>query len=232
MKINIYSFLFVMTLFITTAASAQDIPNSRDFPVRDFDKLYIEGGYKVILYQTSDPFLKVKAPADNYIDELEVQTDAESLRLSVKRSYLNLNRMELHIGFSTLKELHVEGGISLSTDGFVSVDDLRLHVEGGAKGDLKLKARTLEVTSNGGVVFDLSGVADRLSVKVAGAGHVNARELTAREVYFRVEGLGFGSVHATDVLDAQIEGMGKITYVGNPETRRIVNGLGSVVPYE
>ncbi len=232
MKLKIYSLLVVMSLFVATAVSAQDIPNSRDFPVRDFDKLYIEGGYKVILYQTSDPFLKVKAPADNYIDELEVQTDAQSLRLSVKRSFLNLNRMELHIGFSNLKELHVEGGITLSTDGFVSVDDLSLHIEGGAKGDLKLKARSLEVTSNGGVVFDLSGVTDKLSVKVAGAGHVNARELTAREVFFRVEGLGFGSVHATDILDVRIEGMGKVTYVGNPETRRIVNGLGSVVPYE
>ena len=114
----------------------------------------------------------------------------------------------------------------------MSVDDLSLQVEGGAKGGLKLKARSLEVTSNGGVVFDLSGITDKLSVKVAGAGHVDARELTAREVFFRVEGLGFGSVHATDILDVRIEGMGKVTYVGNPETRRIVNGLGSVVPYE
>ena len=232
MKLLIRSMLVVFILVFSTVLIAQEIPNSRDFAVSDFEKLYIEGGYKVILYQTSDPFLKVKAPADNYIDDLVVEVDARTLRLSVKRSYLNLNRMELHIGFSNLKELHVEGGITLSTDGFVSVDDLNLHVEGGAKGDLKLKARSLEVTSNGGVVFDLSGVADKLSVKVAGAGHVNARELTAKEVFFRIEGLGFGSVHATDLLDVRIEGMGKVTYVGDPETRRIVNGLGSVVPYE
>jgi hypothetical protein len=82
------------------------------------------------------------------------------------------------------------------------------------------------------MVFDLSGVTDKLSVKMAGAGHVNARELTAKEVFFRIEGLGFGSVHATELLDVRIEGMGKVTYVGDPETRRIVNGLGSVVPYE
>ena len=232
MKHFIRLMLVGIAFVFSTVLSAQDIPNSRDFPVSDFEKLYIEGGYKVILYQTADPFLKVKAPADNYIDDLVVDVDANSLQLSVKRSYLNLNRMELHIGFSNLKELHVEGGITLSTEGFVSVDDLNLHVEGGAKGDLRLKARSLEVVSNGGMVFDLSGVTDKLSVKMAGAGHVNARELTAKEVFFRIEGLGFGSVHATELLDVRIEGMGKVTYVGDPETRRIVNGLGSVVPYE
>jgi len=47
-------------------------------------------------------------------------------------------------------------------------------------------------------------------------------------VIFRVEGVGFGSVHATRLLDVKIEGVGKVTFKGKPELKRIVEGLGSV----
>lgn len=211
--------------------SAQDEPYTRTIPVKEFSSIYIEGGYRVYLYQTSDPYLKIKAPSDSHIDALDVESDSRKLRLSVKRQQLTLSRMELHIGFSNLEELHISGGVKLTTDGFVSVEDLRIRIDGAVNGNIKLKARSVEVISNGGSVFDLSGVTDRLSVEVAGAGHVNARELTAKNVTFSVEGVGFGSVYATDDLDVRIEGLGKVTYSGNPKVKRLVEGLGSVVQY-
>lgn len=96
---------------------------------------------------------------------------------------------------------------------------------------MKMKAQSVDVVTNGGAVFDLSGITGALSVKVAGAAHVNAREMTAKEVTFRVEGVGFGSVHATDLLDVKIEGVGKVTYKGTPTVRRIIEGLGKVEEY-
>lgn len=212
-------------------STAQDSPYTRTIAVEDFSRIYIEGGYRVYLYQTSDPYLKVKAPTDSHIDALDIKSDSRALRLLVKRQHLNLSRMELHIGFSNLEELHISGGVKLSTDGFVAVEDLLVRIDGAVNGNLRLKARSVEVVSNGGSVFDLSGVTDRLTVKVAGAGHVNARELTAKNVTFSVEGVGFGSVHASGDLDVKIEGVGKVTYSGNPKVKRLVEGLGSVVQY-
>jgi hypothetical protein len=121
--------------------------------------------------------------------------------------------------------------MKLVTDGFVEVDDFKVLVEGGARVNMKIKARSIGVVSNGSAIFDLSGITGTLSVKVAGAGHVNARELTAKEVTFRVEGVGFGSVYATDLLDVKIEGVGKVTYKGSPTVRRIIEGLGKVEEY-
>lgn len=223
--------LAVILLFSGLAAcnvSGQEEGNTRNFPVKEFNRIYVEGGYRVYLYQTADPFLRIKAPTESHIDALDVSFNENNLRLSVARRQINLSRMELHIGFKNLEELHISGGVKLSTDGYVSLDRLTVVVEGAVNADMKLKAGTLEVVSNGGSVFDLSGVADKLTVKVAGAGHINARELTAKQVEFRVEGLGFGSVHATDELDVRIEGMGKVTYVGDPNVKRVVEGLGSV----
>jgi hypothetical protein len=231
MKFRFFAVLLAFTSIFAFTVTGQEDAYTRNIPVNDFSRIYIEGGYRVFLYQTSDPYLKVKAPTDNHIDALEIESSLENLKLSVARRQFNLSHMELHIGFSNLEELHISGGVKLSTDGYVALEYLRVYTEGAVSGDMKLKAGTVEVISNGASFFELSGVADLLTVRVAGAAHVNSRELTAKAVQFRVEGLGFGSVHAAEELDVRIEGVGKVTYTGKPNVKRFVEGLGSVSEY-
>jgi len=224
--------VFLMScLFSFGLVSAQDKDdrNMRSYQVADFNKIAIEGNYRVYLFQTSSPYLKIKAPSDDMYDAIDVQSDGRSLKLSVRKNGFNLSKIELHIGFRELEELHIAGGFKIKTDGYVEVRDLKILAEGGVNVDLKMKAQSIEVISNGGAIFDMAGVTERFFVKVAGAGHVNAREMVAREVTFRVEGVGFGSVHATELLDVKIEGVGKVTYNGDPEVKRIIEGLGKVV---
>lgn len=231
MKTLSLTLLLLISALAACTVNGQDESGTREIPVKEFNRIYVEGGYRVFLYQTDEPFLRIKAPTQSHIDALDIHSGENNLRLSVARRQINLSRMELHIGFRDLEELHISGGVKLSTDGYVSLDHLIVFTEGAVNGNVKLKSSSIEVTSNGGSVFDLEGITDKLTVKVAGAGHVNARELTAKEVVFRVEGLGFGSVHATEELDVRIEGMGKVTYVGNPNITRVVEGLGSVKPW-
>ncbi len=231
MKFRFFAVLFSFFAISACTVSGQEDAYTRTIPINEFSRIYIEGGYRVVLYQTSDPFLRIKAPTENHIDALDIESNTENLKLSVKRRQFNLSRMELHIGFSHLEELHISGGVKLSTDGYVALDHLSIYTEGAVSGDMKLKAGTVKVTSNGASLFELAGVAGLLTVKVAGAAHVNARELTAKEVQFRVEGLGFGSVHAVEELDVRIEGVGKVTYSGSPNVKRVVEGLGSVSEY-
>lgn len=229
--------LFVWTILLSFSnlniVKAQEPvdKNKRDYPVSNFDKVYIEGNYRVYLYHSDKPFLKIEAPSDDMYDAIEVDSDGSSLRLSVRKKNFNLNRIELHLGFPILEELKVSGGIKLTTDGYLDVNDLDILLEGGANVDMSLKARNIHVKSEGGVILEMRGVAETLAVKVSGAGHVNARELACKEVNFRVEGVGFGSVYATDLLDVKIEGVGKVTYKGQPEIKRIIEGLGKVEQY-
>jgi len=223
----------LLSLSLLSVVNAQNLndKNKRDYPVSNFDKVYMEGNYRVYLYHSEKPFLKIEAPSDDMYDAIEVNSDGGSLKLSVRKKHFNLNRIELHLGFPTLKELEVSGDIKLTTDGYLDVNDLDIKVEGGASVDMSLKAKNITVASAGAVILEMRGVAERLAVKVSGAGHVNARELISKEVNFRVEGVGFGSVYATDLLDVKIEGVGKVTYKGNPEIKRIIEGLGKVEQY-
>jgi len=230
-QLMLYVILFIFIGMNVTNAQNPSDKNKRDYPVGNFDKIYLEGNYRVYLYESEKPFLKVEAPSDDMYDAIKVDSDAGALKLSVTKKRMYLNRVELHIGFPDLKELEVSGDIKLTTDGYIDVTHLAVLLEGAANVDMSLKAENIRVTCEGGVILELRGVADNLEVKVSGAGHVNARELTTKEVTFRVEGVGFGSVYAVNLLDVRIDGVGKVTYKGDPEIKRIIAGLGKVEQY-
>ena len=230
---HLFVWMILISFPFVQAASGQDNPdkNKRIYPVGNFDKILLEGNYRVYLYHSEKTFLKIEAPSDDMYDAIEVNSNNGALQLSIKKTRFYLNRIELHIGSPNLRELEVSGDIKLTTDGFLDVNDLDLLVQGGANVDMSLKAKNIAVRCEGAVLLELRGVADNLSVKISGAGHVNARELTAKEVTIRVEGVGFGSVYATNLLDVKIEGVGKVTYKGNPDIKRIISGLGKVEQY-
>ncbi|MCL1822091.1 MAG: DUF2807 domain-containing protein, partial [Prolixibacteraceae bacterium] len=153
--------LFIM-LSLSQYGFAQDLAE-RQIELNAFESLYIEGGFRVYLYQVSKPYLLVKAPGDNQIDALIVENDAEDKSLLIKRGHLNLNRVELHIGFKKLELLHISGGVKLQTDGYLDMEDFSLLLEGGVTGNIKMKSQSMDVVSKGGSVINLSGVTGNLN---------------------------------------------------------------------
>ena len=200
----------------------------KTYDISDFSSIYMEGGYKVVLTQGDEVGLKVKATDNDVFDHLKVENRGDELRLVMCRDYINYKRIRLHVTFKDLNEIKVEGGLNLKTDGYLDLDNFLLHVQGGAKVELDMKAEDVEIIGEGGVLVELDGVSRNLSVKLSGAGHVDADDLKAKDVDFKIEGVGTGSVYATDELYAKIEGVGKIRYKGNPRVTKNIEGLGSV----
>lgn len=224
--------LFSVVIFVflsgTIVAQQDDDWDSRTYELADFNEIELEGGYRVFLIQGNENSLLVKASDDDVFDYLDVDNNASLLKLKIDRDHFNFDRVNLYITFKELERIEIEGGVRLKTRGYLNLNDFSMHVEGGAKIELNMKARDVNIVSEGGVLFELDGVAETLNVKVSGAGHVDASELKTKDVTFRVEGVGTGSVYATDKLYAQIEGVGKVKYRGHPEVTKNIEGLGSV----
>ncbi|MBN1986565.1 MAG: DUF2807 domain-containing protein [Prolixibacteraceae bacterium] len=228
---KLFTILSAIALFFSTSlVYGQDDSGweSKTYELNDFEKIQLEGGYQVYLIQGKENSLLVKASDADVFDYLKITSDAESLKLKVDREHFNFDRIRLYITFETLERIDIEGGVKLKTKGYLDLNDFAIHVEGGAKIEMNIKADDVEVISEGGVLFELDGVAKSLDVRVSGAGHIDAGELKTKNVTFRVEGVGTGNVYATDKLYAQIEGVGKIKYRGNPEVTKNIEGLGSV----
>lgn len=228
MKRTILFFAALMLGTIISQAQNDKDWASKTYDINDFSELYIEGGYKVFLEQGSRCGLTVKATGDDVFDVLQVKQFGDELRLDVEREKFDFDRINLYITFKNLEKVEIEGGVSLKTKGYIDLEDFYMHVEGGAKIEMDLKANDIKIYGEGGVLFDLSGVAESLNVKVTGAGHVDAEDLKTKDVIFYIEGVGTGSVYATQSLDAKIEGVGKIKYKGDPKVTQYIDGLGSV----
>jgi len=228
MKILIVLTTCIFSLSIIVNAQDDEDWNIRTFDIGEFTEIYLEGGYKVYLSQGDKCELKVKANDDDAFDYLKIKNDPEGLSLKIERKYFNYKRISLYITFKELEKIEVDGGMNLRSRGYLDLNDFFMHVEGGAKIELDLKAEDIQIIGEGGVLVELDGVSNSLDVKLSGAGHVDADNLKAKDVTFKIEGVGTGSVHAVETLFAKIEGVGKVKYHGNPRVTKDIEGLGSV----
>jgi hypothetical protein len=219
-----------ITLFFSASISAQDYDNweSKEYKVGDFTNVYIEGGYKIRLMQGNENKLIVKADDNDVFDYLQVKDWGDELRIDIEPDEFELDRIVLYITFQNLEKLHIEGGVKLDTKGYLDLDDFELYVAGGAKIEMHMKADDVKIVGEGGVLFELEGIAKSLNASLSGAGHIDADDFKVKDAKCTIEGVGTASVHATETLHARIEGVGKVSYKGHPEVSKSIEGLGSV----
>lgn len=233
--LRITGFIFVLGLWISKLVAAPvtaqqshwDAIDSKTYSVKPFSKLYLEGTFKVVLAQGSQPGLVIKTDEENFGD-VQVESDAASSVLKVVKKRFDLESLTIYITFKDLTELHVQGGISFETKGYVDLKELNLVVQGGVDGELMVKADKLSVVGEGGMKLKLEGVASELKAKVSGAAYLNALNLQTKRTDIHIEGVGAASVFATENLHATIAGIGKIRYRGDPAVFKNIEGIGTV----
>lgn len=224
--------LLVSKLFAMPVMPVQqswDDTDTRTYNIQSFTKIYLEGTFKVILEQGMQPGLRIKTDEDNF-KYIDVQSDTETLSLKIVKKHFDFDKLILYVTFRDLEKLVIEGGVSLETKGYVGLKDFYLHVEGGASIEMNMKAGKVKVIGEGGVKFKFDGVADELDASVSGAGYLDAIDLKTKNCDIKIEGVGAGSVYATESLNATISGVGKIRYKGDPHINKKIEGVGIVSP--
>jgi hypothetical protein len=201
---------------------------SKTFRPGEFSALFLEGSFGVQLIQGSAPSVEMRVTDPKAFEYLNITNKDGMLHLHVDRKPFDLTRITLYVTFEELKHLRIFGSIHMETRGYLEFDDLEMVLEGGAKVNMQLKARSVAIENIGGVLCEFRGVTKSLGMRLAGAGHIQAGELKSEDVRFTIEGVGTGVVYATKTLYAKISGAGKIKYFGNPRVTENIDGLGSV----
>ncbi|PIF02275.1 MAG: hypothetical protein CR996_00645 [Draconibacterium sp.] len=218
--------ILLITLVEPAWSQADGDRNAMNFEPGPFTSLYLKGGYKVTLKQGKKFEITAKARSHDIFDDLVVENQNGHVYITTNRDLFHYEGVALYITFPDLNELNIEGGVNLNTFGYLKLSDFSMYVNGGAKIDLEVTAENIDIEGEGGFLFDLKGVTSNLSVRISGAGTVDADELKAQVVDFTIEGFGTGSVHALETLNATIHGVGKIRYKGNPQLTKNIDGLG------
>lgn len=233
--LRLTSLIFALGLLVSKLFAAPGTPvhelwddtDTRTYKVQPFTRIYLEGGYKVILEQGSQPGLRIKTDEENF-QYIQVNSDSESLSLKITKKHFNFEELILYITFKELERLEIHGGISLETKGYVDLKDFYLHVAGGADIEMNMKANNVRLIGEGGVKIEFDGIANELNASISGAGYLNATNLKTKRTDCKIEGACAASVYATDFLNASISGVGKIRYKGDPKVYKKVEGLGLV----
>lgn len=235
--LRISSLIFTLGLMVSRLIAMPVMPtqqswddsDTRTYSVQSFNSVYIEGAFKVILEQGNQPGLRIKTDEDNF-KYIDVQTDEQTLSLKIIKKHFNFDELIIYLTFKDLERIDIKGGVSLETKGYVDLKDFSLRVEGGAKVEMNLKANKVKIVGEGGVKFELDGIADELDARLSGAGYLDAIDLKTKKCEIKIEGVGAGSVYATETLDARISGFAKVRYKGNPQVIKNIEGVGVVSP--
>ncbi len=227
-SLSVGMLLLTELLYSVSAVGQDKNVESRTYKMDKFTQLFLEGAYGVELVQGNTHSVEVRVNDPKAYDYLKFSNEGGLLHVHVDRKPFDFSRITILVTFDRLTWLRVFGSIKLETRGYLEFKNLEVILEGGAKVKLQAKADKISLENKGGVLVELLGIADVLHMRLAGAGHIDAGELKAKDVDFIIEGVGTGKVFATRSLKATIKGAGKIKYLGDPEVKENIEGLGSV----
>jgi hypothetical protein len=106
-----------------------------------------------------------------------------------------------------------------------------ISIAGASDAEIRgIDTQEFEVDIAGAADLRVSGSAEKLHVRVAGSGHVDASELATQDVAVRIAGSASVEVHAEAQLSVNISGSGDVRYSGQPHIERHITGSGSVQP--
>ena len=113
----------------------------------------------------------------------------------------------------------------------IKLPQLRAFDAEGA-GEIKLnniRGERLDVNYRGAGSMAISGQVKTFKMTAEGVGEVDSKALIANDADIRFQGVGDVKVYAKDRLDAKVQGMGSLSYYGNPRVvNKSVAGIGSV----
>jgi hypothetical protein len=186
------------------------VTEARD--VAGFDSISVRGSARLNVRIGDQPSLSIQGP-ERAVKRLTTDVDGDTLYIRSSRKEWVFgqgeSRLTVNVTVPELDQLRLEGSNDARLSGF-NGGSSQIEIEGAAN-------------------LEADGHLDELTVHMSGAGRANLRELIANDATVTVDGVGSVHVHATESLDATMNGVGAILYSGTPrDVNTSMNGVGTI----
>jgi len=194
----------------------------------DIDK-YLCANLQIEQIQSDTNSLTISGD-ENMIDKVVYDFRNGHLNLSSQNPIFSKNDLIITLQTNGLKNIrsNMEGKIQIKRT-FIG-DELYIDMQGSASlcaDSLYLNLLTLR--SRGAAFVNLSGKTNKAKFDLSGTGAIDAFELLSDTVYARVNGVGSIQCNPVEYLVGQLNGVGKITYKGEPKAKNIkTSGVGKI----
>ncbi len=177
--------------------------------VEECSGLTIKNVGNVYLSQADTQSIRIEAD-DNIINKVITQNDNGVLLTGLEDgSYSNIT-VKIYVSLKNIYSLSIEGAGKINAEKEIQCD-------------------TLSCVINGAGSIYLMGNANYFDCIVNGAGNVSAKNFIAKKCRVIVNGAGSMTIYVSDELDASVNGVGNITYYGNPDVvQTSISGSGHI----
>ncbi len=194
-----------------------------------FNEIDLRGAYSVTLSQGKNAMLTIETD-DNLHELIEIEIVDKTLSIvSNRETVLRPTRMDLLIIYPEINKLSIKGAGKVTASEKILSNKLFLDMSGAADLHLEIETESLHTRVSGAGNIYLRGMATHHHIELSGASNLKADELICKNTTISLSGAGSATVYASEILDASMSGVGKITYHGAPKKKTInKSGLGSI----
>lgn len=193
-----------------------------------FDRIEISGAFEVVL--TPEKSNEVKLEVDeNLVRYIDIYVRGDKLHIETDRRLDSRGGIIVNVPVGELRGVSSSGASDIRTSGAIISKQMNVGLSGAGKIELELDAEEVKLDLSGAGLVYLEGAAKKLDVTMSGAGSLEADALETEDCYVMISGVGNATVNVSGTLVAQVSGLGKVDYVGNPQSvKGDVSGVGSV----
>ncbi len=235
--VSLLSGLNLLILFAFNSCSVNDAKAVKgngnvttvSYNVTDFRQLDLSGMYSVTLAKGDTPSLVVET--DENLQKLILNKVEDNVLkvYSEKEVFYRPTRMHIYITYKTLESLNTLGACEVKALDTIMGQDFFLNLNGASTIDLSLKVNRMNTDVSGASSLNLSGSVNEHTISLSGAGDLSAENLATEVTRIKLSGAGSATVNALELLDAELSGIGSISYIGEPRTKIVKSsGLGSI----
>ena len=183
----------------------------------DFSKIGIEGSYKVVLKQDSSESVTITAD-DNLMKYIHTSINGGRLKIYSRKNFCAKGPMSITIGVKHLEQLSAEGGIEITGEGKLNVQDLKMSFSGATKTTLDLNAANVSTEGSGSTALYLTGQATSSKINLTGSGNLKAYDFVVGDYNVESTGAGDFQINVLKSLKVNTTGAATVKYKGNPST--------------
>jgi len=236
--------LFCLTLltsacFLTNALQAKEIPLpsgkvlKETRAVSSFKNIIIAGSGQLYIKQGNQESLVIEAE-DKVLPEINSEVKDDTLTLSPKESgfsIFSINQPVIyHLTVKNIENINISGDMHISGRNTLTTNQLNLEISGAGTADLKVKVESLKTKISGSSDIIVQGSANQQIIEIEGAGEFNGKKLNTKKTRVSISGAGNTIVNASEELDINISGFGKVQYYGQPKITQEISGGGEIIP--
>lgn len=236
MKTNLLIPFLLVTLLVQSCTLNFSKKNeetiSEDRAIESTKKLKVSGIFNLYLSQGDNPSLRIEG-SDEMAKKLRVTQDGDLLELDfeeVNENFFKKNsKLDVYLTVTDLEEFEFEGVGNIKTETALEVDDLVIKGDGVGNLNLELQATTIKAVFSMLGNINLRGSVNSIGLRNDGLGNVDASELVAQNMNLVSSGIGRVAVHCEGELSIIVDGIGAVSYTGNPTViKEEINGIGKV----